>query len=76
MTVDNSAPPPPSAVAAYSFDEGSGTTLPTRPAGSHGHDPRGDLDDRRQERRRALPFDGVNDWVTIADAADLDLTTA
>ena len=62
-------------VAAYAMNEGSGTILADwtgkgrtgtlsgaawTPAGRFGG---------------ALSFDGVNDWVTVADAADLDLTT-
>ncbi|HEY7705952.1 MAG TPA: LamG-like jellyroll fold domain-containing protein [Gaiellaceae bacterium] len=76
VTVANTGPTfPPSLVAAYPFAETSGTTTadvtgngntgtlsgPTRTAaGRHG---------------AALTFDGTNDWVTVADAPELDLTT-
>jgi fibronectin type 3 domain-containing protein len=66
--------PPTGLVAAYGFDEGLGMSLtdlsgnanagtlagPTWAAGKYGS---------------ALNFDGVNDWVSIADANSLDLTT-
>src|SRR5688572_9579321 len=62
-------------VAAYAFDEGTGSAAadasgtgnngtlagPTWVAGKNGG---------------GLSFDGVNDWVTVADANSLDLTTA
>jgi glucose/arabinose dehydrogenase/chitodextrinase len=75
VTVSNTGPPPsPNLVAAYSFDEGVGTTLtdlsgkgnngtlngPTWTAGRFG---------------QALSFDGVNDRVAIPDSATLDLTS-
>jgi len=67
--------PPTGLVAAYGFDEATGTTLndlsgngnigtingPTwTPSGKYGS---------------ALSFDGVNDWVTVNDSNSLDLTT-
>ena len=42
--------------------------------GPHGDDFRSDVD-HAGKYGSALTFDGVNDWVTVADAADLDLTT-
>jgi VCBS repeat-containing protein len=78
VTVTVSAPPPPpvsALVAHYTFDESDATRVvdmsgrgndgvisgAVRVAGVSGN---------------ALRFDGVNDWVTVADAASLDLTTA
>jgi chitodextrinase len=74
LTVFNIPIDPSGLVASYGFDENTGTTLGDRsgqantgtisgatwsPIGKFGH---------------ALSFDGVNDWVTIADAGSLDLT--
>ncbi len=73
-----SPPPPPSSsglVGAYSFNAGSGTTA----ADSSGRNNTGTLSGATWSTQgrygSALSFDGVNDMVTIADAASLDLTT-
>jgi hypothetical protein len=64
----------PGLVAAYNFNEGTGTTL-------------GDLSTNGNSGvisgaawapgiyGQALSFDGQDDWVTVADASSLDLTT-
>jgi len=61
-------------VLALSFNEGSGATA---------HDTSGNANDgaitgasfaAAGKFASALAFDGVNDWVTVADAASLDLT--
>ena len=62
----------PRPIAAYSFDEGSGTTL-TDSAGDHD----GTITGAAWTAGRygsALDFDGTDDLVSIADHADLDLT--
>jgi glucose/arabinose dehydrogenase len=75
LTVNPSTPPPGGLVGAWAFDEASGTTAtdasgrgntgtisgPTRTTGHTGG---------------GLSFDGINDWVTVPDAASLDLTSA
>jgi hypothetical protein len=74
VTVDNSAPAGPAPVAAYAFENGSGTTL-TDVTG-HGHT--GTIREATWttgKNGKALNFDGSNDWVTIDDAPDLHLTT-
>jgi hypothetical protein len=62
-------------VAAYSFDEGSGTTV----ADASGNGNRGRISGATCTSSgwfgKALVFDGVHDWVTITDAPSLDLTT-
>src|SRR5262245_59216846 len=74
-TNSSAAAVPSGLVGAWSFDETSGTTAAdvsgkgnngsvsgaTRVAGKYGN---------------ALSFDGVNDVVTVADSASLDLTNA
>lgn len=62
-------------VAAYNFDEGSGTAVTDRSGLGHGGTIR-EATWATGKNGGALSFDGVNDWVTIADADDLDLTGA
>ncbi len=70
-----STAPPVGLVAAYSFDQGSGATL-TDHSGSGNHGTiSGAAWTGAGRFGGALSFDGVNDWVTIADAASLDLTS-
>ena len=61
-------------VAAYNFEEASGTTV----ADASGKGNHGTISGASRitsgQFGRALSFDGVNDWVTINDAASLDLT--
>ena len=67
--------PPPGLVAAYGFDEGSGTTT----ADQSGNGNTGTLTTRPGRRRgkfgNALSFNGTNAFVTVADSNSLDLTT-
>lgn len=62
-------------VAALGFDEGAGSAVAD--ATGHGHS--GTISGAAWESNgkygHALSFDGIDDWVTIADAADLDFTT-
>jgi hypothetical protein len=65
----------PGLVAAYSFNEGAGTTLSDASgAGNHGA-VNGATWTTAGKFGGALTFDGVSDWVTISDAASLHLTT-
>ena len=77
VTVNNVVTPPVVAglVAAYSFNEGSGTTLIDRTGTGHTGTFSGPTWTTAGRFGGALSFDGVNDWVTIGDANDLDLTT-
>ena len=62
-------------VAAYSFNEGTGTTLVDRSGRGHTGTISGATWSTQGKFGGALSFDGVNDWVTIGDTAALDLTT-
>jgi hypothetical protein len=62
-------------VAAYGFGEASGgTASDSSGAGNHGAIS-GATRTAAGRSGPALDFDGVNDWVTVADAASLDLTS-
>ncbi|MEA2240725.1 MAG: hypothetical protein QOD24_281, partial [Solirubrobacteraceae bacterium] len=81
-TVDNTTPPPPpppppaaGLVAAYGFDETAGTTAADASGQSNAGTINGPLRTTTGRFGSALSFDGVNDLVTVADAASLDLTT-
>ena len=62
-------------VAAYSFNEGAGTTLVDCSGRGHTGTIAGATWSAQGRFGGALSFDGVNDWVTIGDTAALDLTT-
>jgi hypothetical protein len=70
-------PPPPSTglVSAYNFNEGSGTTLIDRTGNGRTGTLAGPTWTTSGKFGGALSFDGINDWVTVADANALDLTT-
>jgi len=75
VTVSNTAPPPPTGlVLAYSFDQGSGTTVPD----GSGKGNTGTLTNTSWSGAGkyggALSFNGSSSWVTAADSATLDLT--
>jgi PKD repeat protein len=62
-------------VAAYGFNEGSGTRVnDVSGRGNHGTIS-GATWTTSGRYGRALQFDGTNDWVTVNDSASLDLTT-
>ena len=74
VTVDNSTPPPPTGlVAAWSFDA-AGATAADATGKGHTGTISGATWSATGKNGGALSFDGVNDWVTVADANDLDLT--
>jgi hypothetical protein len=76
VTVDNSAPTGPQPVAAYSFDEGAGTTVGDATGKGHTGTIREAVWTAAGRNGKALTFDGVNDWVSVDDATDLRLTNA
>ena len=61
-------------VGAWGFDEARARRSPTPPARATPARSRADARHRAASAGRCT-FDGVNDWVTVADAASLDLTT-
>jgi hypothetical protein len=68
------APPPAGLVLSLGFDEEAGLTALDSSGGSRNGTIRGAL--RVAGRSgRALKFDGIDDWVTVGDAAALDLTS-
>jgi hypothetical protein len=75
VTVDNSVPTGPTPVAAYSFENGTGTSLTDTTGKGHTGTIREATWTTTGKYGNALKFDGVNDWVTIADTADLRLAT-
>jgi hypothetical protein len=69
-------PAGPVPVAAYSFEEGAGATVTDATGKGHTGTIREATWSTTGRNGKALQFDGVNDWVTIDDAADLRLTGA
>ena len=77
VTVNNTIPPVPTGLmAAYNFNEGSGATVIDRSGRAHNGAVFQAVWSTAGHTAGALSFDGVNDWVTVADHADLDLTSA
>lgn len=79
VTVSNSAPPPPNAtglVAAYSFNEGSGSSVADASGSGNTGAISGAIWITTGKFGSALSFNGTSNWVTINDAPSLDLTTA
>lgn len=62
-------------VAAYAFDEGTGATTADATGQAHTGTLAGATWAPAGKYGAALAFNGVNSLVTVADAADLDLTT-
>jgi hypothetical protein len=73
VTVGNVGPPPP--IAAYNFDEGSGTVLNDRSGSGHNGTVSG-ATWGAGNTGGALSFDGIDDLVTVNDSNLLDLTNA
>jgi len=71
----NSATGPVGLVAAYSFNEGTGSTV----ADASGNNNIGSINGAAWTTQgrfgNALYFDGINDWMTVNDSNSLDLTT-
>lgn len=74
VTVSNSSTPPPSGlVAAYSFNEGGGTTVADGSGRGNNGTLNGPTWTTAGRYGGALSFDGTNDQVTILDSPSLDL---
>jgi hypothetical protein len=74
-TISGSSPPPATTplVAAYGFDEGSGTGVTDTSRNAN----RGTISGATWTQGRfgeALAFDGINDYVAIPDSTSLDIT--
>jgi glucose/arabinose dehydrogenase len=67
--------PPTDLVAAYGFGEASGTTVNDASGSGNPGVISGASRIAAGRAGAALQFDGVNDWVTVADANSLDLTS-
>ena len=65
----------PGLVAAFGFEEGSGTSAADRSNNGNTGTISGATWTTSGKFGKALSFDGVNDWVTIAHAPELSLTT-
>ncbi len=65
----------PGLVAAYGFSDGAGTTLSDVSGRGHPGTLSGPTWSASGHSGGALAFDGVNDFVSIADHSELDLTT-
>ena len=76
VTVDNSVPPPTGLVAAYGFNELTGASVTDSSGSANAGTILGATRTVAGRYGGALSFDGVNDWVTVADSASLDLTSA
>lgn len=63
-------------VAAYSFDEGAGASVGDASGNGNTGVITGAAWTSQSKFGSALSFDGVNDWITVNDAASLDLTNA
>lgn len=63
-------------IAAYGFDEGAGGIAGDASGKGHAGDIKQAAWSTAGRFGGALDFDGVNDWVTIADANDLDIRDA
>src|SRR5262249_14960871 len=61
--------------AAYSFNQGSGTSATDASGNGHSGAISGATWSSQGKFGNALSFNGTSSWVTVADANDLDLTT-
>jgi hypothetical protein len=73
VTVSNTAAT--GLIAAYGFNAGSGTSTADATGTGHTGTLSGPTWTTAGKNGNALSFDGVNDYVSVADANDLDLTT-
>jgi hypothetical protein len=74
VPADEPTPGTAGLVAAYSFEAGFGTSVADASGRGNGGSISGAAWSAAGRFGSALSFDGVDDWVTVADAASLDLT--
>jgi hypothetical protein len=76
VTVSNAAPPPPTGlVAAYGFNEGTGTKVTDLSGNGNNGTTRATTWTTAGKYGGAATFDGTTSWVTVNDANTLDLTS-
>jgi hypothetical protein len=68
-------PPPTGLVAAFALNAGSGSNVADSSGSKNSGTVSGATWSSSGRFGSALSFDGVNDWVTVADAASLDLSS-
>ncbi len=78
FTIGFSVAPPATAglVAAYSFNEGTGTSVADASGNGHTGVISGATWSTQGKFGNALSFDGVNDWITVSATSLLNLTSA
>ncbi len=74
LTVNPATPPGTGPVGAWGFDEASGPAANDSSGRANNGTISGATRTTAGKIGAALTFDGVNDWVTVPDAASLDLT--
>ena len=74
-TVPSQPPPASGLVAAYGLNAGSGSSVVDASGRGNGGVVSGAVWSASGRFGSALSFDGVNDWVTVADSASLDLSS-
>ena len=76
VVVSNTVQTPTGLVAAYGFNESSGTTATdSSGTGNNGTITRGQFNRQPGGFGSALSFNGTSNWVTVPDSPTLDLTT-
>jgi PKD repeat protein len=75
ITANPATSTPSGLVAAYNFDQGSGSTLTDVSGRNHHGRIYGAAWTNSGKYGKALAFDGVNDFVKVSDSTALDLTT-
>jgi hypothetical protein len=75
VTVNVTAPSDGALVLALGFDENMGVTTAIDGSGRNHHGTISGAERVSGKIGGALRFDGINDWVTVADAGDLDLSS-